>query len=133
MNKDIEELTQAAISGEEDALKVYAILKDYEKTLKKCINDVQPIALAEAENYSETTFSEHGYTFTKRNGGARYSFDNISEWVDKKQELKEIEERAKQAHKAYEKNLTSVSEDGEVIELPVVTYAKDSISVKYNG
>lgn len=133
MNKDIEELTAAAVSGEEEALKVYAILKDYEKVLKKCISEVQPIAIAEAENYTETTFSEHGYTFTKRNGGARYAFDNIPEWVEKKQQLKDIEEKAKQAHKSYEKNLTSVSEDGEVIELPTVTYAKDSISVKYNG
>ena len=50
----------------------------------------------------------------------------------KKQELTEIESKYKGAFQSFERGLKQVTDDGEIIELPKVSYSKDSLIVKPN-
>lgn len=126
---DLKAMTNAVIDGELNALEIYAQLKLAEKAVKTALDAVYAFAAEEADPY-EKTFEKHGYTFEKRVGGASYNYKGIPAWCDKQVELKAIEERAKLAYSAYAKGQNLVSDDGEVSELPEVTYRKDSIVVK---
>lgn len=117
-------------AGDMSALEAFARLKQMEKDLKDMLNEVEPDALHEAASYPENTFCNGVYTFEKRKGGANYNFKVIPEWVAKKEELTEIENKAKAAFKASILNVTGISVDGEVIDLPEVTYKKDSLILK---
>jgi len=121
---------EAAEEGNASALEVYAILKDDLKVLQSAIKQIEPDALEEAfSNYSEKTFTDHGFKFEKRNGGSTYKFDHIPQWVKKQKELKEIEMKAKQMYDGYKKGMQVADENGEVY-LPIVEGRKDSIVIK---
>ena len=125
----IKQLTKEVINGDESALKVYATLKNYSKELEVCIESIKSQALEEAETY-EKNFTKDGFAFEKRNGSKRWDFKALPEWAEKKAELKAIEDKAKIAYSAYENNLHTADEDGEVSELPKVSYNSDSLIVK---
>lgn len=125
-----EQLTQDIIDGNENPLKGYAIMKKEIARLTKCLKEIEPAAHEEAGKHGNNTFSEGGFKFERRNGGAVYNFKNIPEWATAKESIKTIEDRAKTAFANYKKGITSTTEDGEIIALPEVTYKKDSLIVK---
>ncbi len=126
---NIGELVQNVIDGQEDPLKALIVLKNLEKEVKEGLKVISPAAQDEAEKY-EKTFQYHGHELTRTEGRRTFNFKKIPEWMKKSTELKEMEAMYKQAYASYEKGITPVSEDGEVIPLPEVTYSKSSISVK---
>lgn len=131
---DYSQLVQDALDGNESALKAYAILKDQVKTLTEYVKEVEPAALEEASKWDEKTFKIQGFKFTKKAGGKMWNFKELPEWQKAKEALTDIEEKAKLAHANYNKGLMSVTLDGDVKDLPIVTYRKDSVSiVKVNG
>lgn len=127
---DASQLVQDVIDGVESPLKAIALLKIQKSWIDKCIMEVEPIALEESSKYDSDTFKSKGYVFQKRNGGAMYSYKHIPEWNKAKENLKEIEQRSKQALISKSNGLVPVTEDGEEVLLPVVSYRKDSISVR---
>lgn len=127
---DSSQLVQDVIDGVESPLKGLALLKEQKAYLEKCIAEIEPIALEEASKYDSNTFEDKGFRFERRTGGAMYSYKHIPEWVQAKEALKEIEQRSKQAWSSKSNGLIPVTEDGEEIMLPVVSYRKDSISAK---
>lgn len=139
MSKDLhfemrqEELAHFINEAEEGnirALKVYAEVKKLEQLYTSAVKQIEAQALEEATEYPDKTFSEDGFIFERRNGAQRYSYKNIQEWVNKTAEVKRIEERAKQAFIAKQKNILVATDDGEEAELPEVFYSKDSLIVK---
>ena len=112
---NLEKLAAEVVSGEADALKAYGMAKQY---FKKA-------------NY-EKNFVKDGFKFEKRNGAKRFDFKHLAEWSDKKAELTEIESKYKGAFQSFERGLKQVTDDGEIIELPKVSYSKDSLIVKPN-
>ena len=73
-----------------------------------------------------------GYEIKKRNGRKMISYKNVPEWKEAEKTKKQIEAKYKAMLSAIEKGLgnANISEDGEVLELPEVTYSKSGISYK---
>jgi len=104
-------------------------LRELKKTIEDCIKQIEPIAIDEATKYDKS-FEIDGLKIEQRNGAKIFSFKKCESWVIYDKARKECEERLKLAYKSFENGLTSVTEDGEVLELPEVTYRKDSIIIK---
>ena len=130
MKKYLDFITESVVNGQSDPLEMFAVVKKIEKMFSDAKSKIDEYALSEAEKQSAKSFTKSGINFELRNGGQRFDFKHIKEWVDKYKELKNIEERYKLALKNSVLNVMSVSEDGEVIELPRVTYSKNSLIVK---
>jgi len=122
-------ITQDAQEGNTDALQAYAYLKQVEKAFKDCLSAVQELAQEDADKHPKS-FEHAGFKFEKRAGGKVWNFKNIPAWADAKADLTDIEAQAKLAFAAYEKGQNMVSEDGEIHDLPEVTYKKDSLIIK---
>ena len=116
--------------GEADSLEAYAKLKGLSDILAACTKQVYVVAVSDAEDWEEKSFEHKGIKFTKVAGGKRYTYDKIPAWKEKKQELKDIEADLKIAYAAYEKGRSLVDSNGEVSELPGVTYSADGLRVK---
>lgn len=71
-----------------------------------------------------------GHKIEVRQGRQMFNYKGIKEVAEKENELKELKEKAKQAFIAKQKGMLPVSEDGEEIELPEVSYAKSSVVAK---
>lgn len=76
--------------------------------------------------------SYKGAKFEVRSGGRTFNFKGIKEWQIASENLKEIEDKYKQAFISKEKGLLPVDDNGELLELPEVSYRKDSIIIKQN-
>lgn len=125
----MEEKVKQAVDGEIEALLVLAELKEQKKQIESWIKEVEEIALDDALNY-EKTFDLHGFKFERRAGGQYYDFSKIPAWAEKKNELKEVEAKAKAAYSSYKQGLLTATEDGEEVMLPEVKHKKDSLIVK---
>lgn len=126
---NLEKIKQQLINEEIDALETFGKLKVFEKEFEDVLAICKKQALIEAENY-EKDFQLKGYQFEKKNGRAMYNFKGIKAWAELESKKKEVEARAKNAFNAYKLGNTSISEDGEVNELPIVTFTSDVLSVK---
>ena len=76
--------------------------------------------------------SYKGAKFEVRSGGRTFNFKGIREWQIAADNLKEIEDKYKQAFISKEKGLMPVDDNGELLDLPEVNYRKDSIIIKQN-
>lgn len=127
---DLQQLVQDVLDGNESGLVALAVLKEEQQIIKDCIAQIESVAAEEAAQYTEKTFQFKDLMVEKRAGGRMYNFKNIPEWNKAKAEVKAIEERAKAAFSSYEKGLLTADQDGVEIELPAVTYKKDSLIIK---
>jgi hypothetical protein len=118
------EIVEQVKSGEKDPLIAYAEVKQMLKEFTEVAKEIEPFALEEAEKYGKS-FDYYQFKFERRNGAARYSYKHIPQWQQCENERKLIEEQSKAALKH-----TVISEDGEVVEPPKVSYSKDSLIVK---
>tara|TARA_R110002020_G_scaffold328548_1_gene544468 strand:- start:789 stop:1232 length:444 start_codon:yes stop_codon:yes gene_type:complete len=125
-------LTQAE-EGNINPLDVYAIFKQSKILIDEAIEQVEPLAQSEAIKYPERTFEQSGFTFEKRNGATRYSYDHIPEIFELNQKLKYAQAKYKHAYLSQQKGLLTASKDGEEMIMPKVTYSKDSLIVKKQG
>jgi hypothetical protein len=129
INNILSEMVQSVVSGQVNALEPYAILKTLEKYVKKCIDEVEPYAMREAEKHSEKTFAMNGYQFEKRNGYLMYDYSANADYAEMENKLKAFKETLTKVSKLGK---TVVDEDtGEVIQpLPVKGGTKDSLIIK---
>jgi len=125
-------LTQAE-EGNINPLDVYAIFKQSKLLIDEAIAKVEPLAHREAEMYTERSFEQSGFTFEKRNGATRYSYNHIPEIFELNQKLKYAQTKYKHAFLSQQKGLLTASKDGEEMIMPKVTYSKDSLIVKKQG
>ena len=128
--EEVSHLLEEVEEGNIEALSTYANFKRCKDLFEQASKQIEPQAQEEANLYAEKTFSDFGFTFEKRNGSTRYSFSHIPRIAELKKEIKEIEEKSKQAYLSVQKNILVADKDGLEIELPKVTYTKDSLIVK---
>lgn len=128
--KQIEEITNNAIDGNNDILTSYGNLKVISKYLSDCISKIDEFVIKEASKYPEKTFEHQGFKFTKTDGRTLYNFKSVQKWNEINIKLKEVEELAKASANNYQKFKTQlVTDDGEVIEPAEITFSKPSLSV----
>ena len=126
---DFQELVQNVLDGSEDPLRAYAELKQYEKLIKSCLTEIWDIVDTEAAK-EDKNFERYGFKFEKRAGGKMFNFKHLDRWTEAKSNLIDIEAFYKAAWQSKQNKMMSVSEEGEIIDLPIVTYRKDSIIVR---
>ena len=131
INYDLGNAIQEVIDGKADPIEVLAFIKEQIAYFEKCKEQIEDYAISEAEKFGAKSFEYKGFKVELREGSRRFNFKNIPQWQKLSTELKDVEEQAKMAFAAYEKgkNLT-VTEDGEVMQLPEVSYSKKSLIIK---
>ena len=72
----------------------------------------------------------NGYDIQVRSGGKTFSFRHIPEWQEVEAKKKEVEAKYKSYFDASQKGMMAVSEDGEEILIPEVSYRKASVILK---
>jgi len=99
-----------------------ALIKDFKDTF----ND----QLASASTEYKDGYK--GYKIETRSGGRTFVYKAIPEWADAEKSKKEIEAKYKSMFLAIEKGNVNanISEDGEILPLPEITYRKGSIILK---
>lgn len=106
----------------EEFEKGLALIKDFEE------NKINEIA-TEAEQYNGVY---QGFEIKMVNGRKSYNFKNIPEWNEAEETKKKVEEKYKMIFEAKAKGLdyANISNDGEELPLPEVSYGKSYLSVK---
>ena len=130
MIQELTNLAQSVIDGEQDALKVYIELKRIETKLKEVMPLVEPLAYEAASHWSEKTFVVMGAEIQKKNAAGKWDYSNIPQYAKAKEQVKSIEELAKQAYASKKHGSVIVDANGEVVEPPLYTEGKSIISVK---
>ena len=116
--------------GHENPLKAFALLRQWGKDIESAMKEIEEQALQEAKKHPKT-FELEGWEITRSEGTRRFDFKGCQSWVKTNTELKEIEDRLKATWNAYQKigNLAS-ADTGEVLELPVCNFGKESLTIK---
>lgn len=135
---NIENTANAILSSVKDdgmnPLKLLVQLKAMQKVIEKVSDELNDLALDEAEKYGKNE-KVFGATINIRESGVRYSFDHSAKWCMLTQELKNIKEKIKQV----EDGLKSASEgnpyfddcSGELIYTPAPKASKTTIAVTF--
>lgn len=116
--------------GNINPLEAYAKAKQLEAEHQEYFEKIQTEALEEAKKYEGKTFTAFNFAFEKRQGRKTFDFKHLQEWTLQKSKLAEVEEKYKIAWENSNKNVKSVTDEGEVLELPKVTYGKDVLVIK---
>lgn len=136
--EEIEQLEARALSGEINEIQALIELKEYESFISQKKDSITKSAmrLVELENGETTQF---GYTVSMLQKST-WKYDHIKTWADKKNELAQIEEKAKAAFKlnqSFDKSGVESFEDGflnmgtgEVIEAAVCEYSKPFLKIE---
>lgn len=120
---------QDVIDGNEDPVKAYVELRKADNEVKNALEEINGAFMDEVQKEG-ATFKRHGAQFIRKNGTTRYSFKNIPIWIEANKAQKDIEAAAKLAYKNSQSGNMSISKDGEVVELPLVTFSSDSVAFK---
>jgi hypothetical protein len=121
----------AVMEGNElDPLEAFATIKKMGKMFDKTKNVIESEAIAEAEKYNQKSFNRSGINFEFRDGAKNFDFSGIKEIEELEAKLKQAKEKYKLAYYNNEQGIMSVSEDGEVLDLPVLKFSKPALIVK---
>lgn len=127
----IMQLSFAVERGEADPLTAFAELAKVEKVAKEAREQIKELAIAEAAKYAERSIPIAGVIVEKKAAAGRWNFAKIRAWSEAKANLTAIEERAKAAYQAAQKfGSTTVTEDGEEVELPTYQSGGETLAVK---
>lgn len=132
MKDQLLQLAEDVQNGNSNALEQYIVLKRLENDFKSVMAIVRDLAIDEADKYGEKTFEAFGAEITKKSDPGRWNYKEIPQWADKKEQLKDIEELAKQSYnqKVKSTGVVIVDEDGIEIEAAQYTDGKSNISIK---
>lgn len=121
-------LKEMVRNGDLNPLELFIKAKEIEELSKKVKDEVQELAIEEAEKRTEKTFDFGNFKISKVEGRRMIDYSNIQRWVDAKSNLKEIEDLYKSVALS---SVASLDEStGEILERPVVKFSKSSISIK---
>lgn len=130
-----EYLAQIVVSvenGNRSPLEGFALIKTTLKECEAALKEIEAAAIEEARQYGQKSFQFSGFEFQRSEGRRLFDFKTSPAWNKKKAELTHLEERMKAAWNMSQKIGGGIAsmESGEEIELPAVTYSKESLSVK---
>lgn len=126
----LQDLNDAVLNGDKEALPTFIELKGVEKLLKQVLTGMQDAAIDEAERYGKGEHELNGAKFQVKNAAGRWDYKECKEWADKKDELGQIEEALKALYKARHFGDLARVDDGEVMELPKYSQGKTTIAIK---
>lgn len=122
-------------SDDADAIEMLGWCRLIGKQLKALSDRVDPIALDMAERMPKN-FSHAGFSFIKKEGAAKFSYDHIATIADLKEETKREEEKAKIAAQLLMSGKVLLKDGGIYLEstgemvMPAkVEYGKASLSL----
>ena len=114
--------------GNFSAIECLGRFKEFENAIVKAKKCIEEQAIEEAEKHTEKTFKIGDFKITKVEGRIMIDYSDIEEWRIAKDNLKEIEDKYKQVALS---GLTSLDEStGEILQRPIITFSKSSISIK---
>jgi hypothetical protein len=116
--------------GFTNSLEAFACFRELEKRFNEAKKQIDELAYNESEKYDKT-FKIGSYQFTRVEGRKQFDFKNIDEWKVAKENLVQIENKYKSVYENNKNGISSLNEQtGEVLQVPVVTFSKSSLSVK---
>lgn len=114
--------------GNFSAIECLGRFKEFENAIVKAKKCIEEQAIEEAEKHTEKTFKLGDFKVTKIEGRRLIDYSDIEEWRIAKDNLKEIEDKYKQVALS---GLTSLDKStGEILQRPIITFSKSSISIK---
>jgi hypothetical protein len=117
--------------GAIDALAAYITLSRIEKMAADLKVQLKLAAMIEADKWNEKTFNYFGVEVQKKAAAGRWDFKGLKDWQSAKAALSAIEERAKSAYQQATKfGATTVTADGEEVELPTYTAGGETLAIK---
>lgn len=126
---DTAQLVQEVMDGKFSPYKALHFLKDLQKNIKTQIEIVEVEAFNQSQ-YEDKTFEKDGFIIEKRNGRKSWNFKGCKSFIDANDELEKVKSDLKANFTQWEKGKQVVDENGEIGEVPQVTYAKDSMIIK---
>jgi hypothetical protein len=116
--------------GFTNSLEAFACFRELEKRFNEAKKQIDELAYNESEKYDKT-FKIGSYQFTRVEGRKQFDFKNIDEWKVAKENLVQIEAKYKSVYENNKNGISSLNEQtGEVLQIPIVTFSKSSLSVK---
>jgi hypothetical protein len=130
VKETIDNIIHAIELGYVNPLDAFAVFKELEKRFNEAKKQIDELAYNESEKYDKT-FKIGSYQFTRVEGRKQFDFKNIDEWKVAKENLVQIEAKYKSVYENNKNGISSLNEQtGEVLQTPVVTFSKSSLSVK---
>lgn len=121
----------AVMEGNElDPLEAFATVKKIGAMFDKTKTIIESEAIREAEKQGTKSFVKAGISFELRDGAKTFDFKGIKEIDDLEQQLKDAKEKYKRAYFNSVDGTMSVSNDGEVLDIPIIKFSKQSLIVK---
>lgn len=118
------EMVMATEMGDLNPIDLKIAIKTLSDTLEGIDKQMKSQLLVEALKWNKQDYN--GYHIDLIEGGGRYSYDHIPDWITKNAELKTIEQQSQLAYKSND--MIMMTEDGEVIPAakfnPTATYMK---------
>lgn len=121
---DYKEIAQQVVDGHINALKAYVELKKVEKKLEHALAVVQPLAISEADKYTEKTVFAFGAIIEKRSTPSRWNYEDVKAWNQAKERLSYIEKIAQAGGGAD-------TESGEIIDKAHKVSGKSMIAISF--
>jgi hypothetical protein len=130
VKETIDNIIHAIELGYVNPLDAFAVFKELEKRFNEAKKQIDELAYNESEKYDKT-FKIGSYQFTRVEGRKQFDFKNIDEWKVAKENLVQIETKYRSVYENNKNGISSLNEQtGEVLQTPIVTFSKSSLSVK---
>jgi len=139
----IEKAVHDAVNGDIDPLNVFIAFNDIAKQLKAANDQIQELAMDQAQLHGAKTFSHHGYQIGVVQGRTTWDFKNCQGVVEMEAEVKKLKENLKAMRKAADANgfselvelngqqvLAAPDKNGELIALPSTKSSKAYLTIK---
>jgi len=139
----IEKAVHDAVNGDIDPLNVFIAFNDIAKQLKAANDQIQELAMDQAQLHGAKTFSHHGYQIGVVQGRTTWDFKNCQGVVEMEAEVKRIKENLKAMRKAADADgfselvelngqqvLAAPDKNGELIALPSTKNSKAYLTIK---
>ena len=139
----IEKAVNDAINGIIDPLDVFIAFNDLAKQLKSANDQIQEIAMNQAEMHGAKTFTHHGYQIGVVQGRTNWDFKNCHGVVEMEAEVKRLKDGLKSMRKSADadgysevielngqKVLAAPDINGEMLALPVIKFGKSYLTIK---
>lgn len=139
----IEKAVHDAVNGDIDPLNVFIAFNDIAKQLKAANDQIQELAMDQAQLHGAKTFSHHGYQIGVVQGRTTWDFKNCQGVVEMEAEVKKLKENLKAMRKAADADgfselvelngqqvLAAPDKNGELIALPSTKSSKAYLTIK---
>jgi hypothetical protein len=121
------ELANDVLEGNADAVPLQVFIKKAKEALEQAEKAIKPTLMRAVEG--KEGYAYNGYLLQVRPGSGRHSYDHIREWVELRDKMKDIEDKAKVAYKMYLRGDQYVTEEGELIPPSKYTGYDDTIVI----